>query len=225
MSKKKLHVGIILDGNRRFAKKLGKQVWKGHEYGAEKVEKLLDWAKELDIGEMTLYCFSMENFNREKKEVEYLIKLFKKFFKKFKDDKRIGEDRVQINFIGDLKRFDDELQELMNEMMERTKDYGGFRINFLMGYGGRWEIIEGIKKIVENNLEVNEEMLENNLLIKNEPDLIIRTGGEMRGSGFLPWQSVYSEWFYLEKLWPEFEKEDLVRCIDEFKKRDRRFGE
>ncbi len=224
MSSKRYRIGIILDGNRRFARKKGLQAWKGHEFGAEKVENLLDWAKELDICEMTLYCFSAENFNRDKREVEYLMKLFKRFFRKFKDDKRIHENQVKIIFAGDLKKFDEELQELMIDIMEKTKNYTNYKINFLVGYGGRWEIVNSVKKILENGEEINEEKLGKNLVVREEPDFVIRTGGEIRSSGFLPWQTVYSEWFYLDKLWPEFEKEDLRRCIDEFEKRDRRFG-
>jgi len=220
----KLHAGIILDGNRRFARKLGIKAWKGHEFGAEKVEKLFDWAKELDIGELTLYCFSLDNFKRDKEEVEYLINIFKKWFRRFRNDKRINEDNIRIVFLGDLKRFDDELQMIMQEISEKTKNYKKFRINFLMGYDGRQEILNAVQKIIDNNGAINEDNITKNLSV-GEPDFIIRTGGEIRTSGFLPWQTIYSEWFFLDKLWPEIEKEDLEKCINEFKKRGRRFGQ
>jgi len=220
----KLHAGIILDGNRRFARKLGIKAWKGHEFGAKKVEKLFDWAKELDIGELTLYCFSLDNFKRDKEEVEYLINIFKKWFRRFRNDKRINEDNIRIVFLGDLKRFDDELQMIMQEISEKTKNYKKFRINFLMGYDGRQEILNAVQKIIDNNGAINEDNITKNLSV-GEPDFIIRTGGEIRTSGFLPWQTIYSEWFFLDKLWPEIEKEDLEKCINEFKKRGRRFGQ
>jgi len=207
------HLAIILDGNRRFAKKLMLEPWRGHELGAEKIEKLLEWCKELEIRELTLYCFSLENFNRPKKE-----------FAKLKNDKRVHDNKIKIKFVGRRDLFDLELQRIIKELEEITKDYNDYKINFALGYGGRQEIVEAIKKLVENGGEINEENLKKNLWLENEPDLIIRTGGEKRSSNFLPWQSIYSEWIFLEKMWPEFTKEDLVMCIDEFNARNRRFG-
>lgn len=219
------HLAIILDGNRRFARRLMLEPWKGHELGAEKIEKLLEWSKDLGVRELTLYCFSLENFNRPKAEFDFLMKLFKKEFLKFKNDERIHENKIKIRFIGKTGLFDLELQGLMREIMEETKDYSDYVVNFALGYGGRQEIVEAVQKMVESGEEINEENLEKNLWIENEPDLIIRTGGEKRTSNFLPWQSVYTEWIFLDKMWPEFEKEDLMWCVEEFNRRKRRFGE
>jgi len=218
------HIGIILDGNRRFAKRLMLEPWKGHEFGAEKVEKLFDWCKELGIKEMTLYCFSLENFNRPKKEFDYLMNLFKKEFLKLKKDKRIKEDKIKIRFIGKTELFDKEIQKLMKEIEEITENYSSYNINFALAYGGRQEIIEACRKLQASGSEISEENLKKNLWLSSEPDMIIRTGGERRTSNFLPFQSVYSEWFFLDKTWPEFEKKDLLACIHEFEKRERRFG-
>jgi len=219
-----LHIGIILDGNRRFAKRLMKKSLIGHEYGAKKVEKLLDWCKELNVKELTLYCLSLENFNRSKKEFNYLIKIFKKEFNKLRKDKRLQEDRIKIRVIGKKDLFDKEFQKIIEEIEEKTKDYENYTVNFALAYGGRQEIIEAIKKMARNKEQITEENFKKNLWLKNEPDLIIRTGGEKRTSNFLPWQAIYSEWIFLDKTWPEFTKDDLEKAIKEFSERQRRFG-
>ncbi len=221
---KKLHIGIILDGNRRFAKRLMKQPWKGHEYGVAKFEKLIGWCKELNIKELTLYCFSLENFNRPKKEFEYLMKLFKKEGENVKKDKRIHHEKIRLKFIGKKELLDKKLQKLIKEIEKQTKDYKNHIINFAIAYGGRKEIIEAVKKLVRSKKPINEKNLKENLWLQDEPDLIIRTGGEKRTSNFLPWQSTYSEWIFLDKMWPEFNKQDLKKAIKEFYNRQRRFG-
>ncbi len=225
------HVGIILDGNRRFSKKLMIKPWKGHEWGAEKVEKLFDWARELGIKELTLYAFSYENFNRPEKEFNYLMRLFDKEFEKLMNDKRVHEHRIRINVIGRTWMFPREIQEKINRINDMTKDYDEYVVNIAMAYGGRTEVLDAVKKISEQIKdgsldidEINEESFSRCLYMKDEPDLIIRTGGAHRTSNFLVWQSTYSEWLFLEKTWPEFEKEDLVKAISDYQSRERRFG-
>jgi len=225
------HIGLILDGNRRFAKRLMLEQYKGHEYGAKKIESLLEWCKELDIKELTLYAFSMQNFNRPKNEFNYLMKIFKDNFEKLKDDKRVYENNIKINVIGRIDLFPEDVKRAMYEIMEKTKDHDKYIINFAMAYGGREEIIDTIKKIgrkIESGEikpeQITEELIDANLYMKDQPDFIIRTGGDHRTSNFLIWQSNYSEWFFLQKAWPEFEKEDLINCINEFNSRERRFG-
>ena len=225
------HVGIILDGNRRFAKKLMLKPWKGQEWGAKKIEDLMTWAKELEIKELTLYAFSIENFHRPKEEFNYLMKIFEKEFKKIKKDKRIHENEIKINFIGRINLFPENVQKEMKELIEATKNYRKHIINFAMAYGGRAEIVDATKKIAKqleegklNIDDINEETFSQNLYTNHEPEMIIRTGGERRSSNFLNYQSAYSEWFYVEKMWPEFTKEDFTACIQEFFKRKRRFG-
>lgn len=225
------HVGIILDGNRRFSTRLMKEPWKGHEYGAKKVGKLLEWAHELGVKELTLYAFSMQNFNRPKREFDYLMKLFLDFFNDEENKKNVHKNKVGVRFVGRIELFPQEVYESMMNLMEETKEYTEHIVNFAMAYGGREEIIDAIKKLgrdIESgkidSASINEKTFAPFLYMDSEPDLIIRTGGDRRTSNFLAWQSVYSEWFFLEKFWPEFEKEDLVAVIAEFGVRERRFG-
>jgi len=225
------HVGIILDGNRRFAKRLMLEPWKGHEYGFEKLKNLFQWCKELDIKELTLYCFSMQNFNRPKKEFDYLMDIFEKAGNEAAEDKHVHEYKIKVKAIGRTYLFPEKVQKALKRVEEATKDYSDYKINLALAYGGREEIIDGIKQlgrdIDEGKLDpkdLNEETFAKFLYIDSDPDLIIRTGGDHRTSNFLAWQSIYSEWFFLQKCWPEFDKEDLVQVIDQFKNRERRFG-
>jgi tritrans,polycis-undecaprenyl-diphosphate synthase [geranylgeranyl-diphosphate specific] len=225
------HIGLILDGNRRFSKKLMKEPWKGHEYGAKKIEELLEWSNELGIKELTLFCFSIENFNRPKIEFDYLMNLFRKEIPRLIDDERIIKNKIKVNFIGRINLFPKDIYDKMIETMEKTKNYNNFKLNFAMAYGGRAEIIDAVKKITNEiktgkiSLEdINEELFKKYLYIESEPDLIIRTSGEKRFSGFMLWQASYSELYFCDKLWPEFTKEDFIEAIENYKKRDRRFG-
>src|SRR3989344_2788419 len=225
------HVGIILDGNRRFAKRLMLKPWKGHEFGAEKVKKLLEWSKDVGIKELTLYAFSYENFNRPKKEFEYLMDLFRKEFDARIDNKDISKHKIKVNFIGRLQLFPKDLKEKMYKIIDKTKNYNKYIVNIAMAYGGRAEIVDAVKrigeKIKEGSLDVkniNEKLFSDNLYMSDDADLIIRTGGEKRTSGFLPWQGTYAELVFVDKSLPEFEKEDFLQCIKEFQSRKRRFG-
>lgn len=231
MGKNPEHIGIILDGNRRFAKRLNLNPWKGHELGFEKLKKLFKWCKELEIKEITLYCFSMQNFNRPKKEFDYLMDLFEKGFNEVSTNEDIHKYKIRVNVIGRHYLFPEKVQEKIKKVIDLTKDYNDYRINIALAYGGREEIIDAVKKVAEKVKDkeldiddINEKTFAKNLYLDREPDLIIRTGGEKRTSNFLPWQSIYSEWVFLEKTWPEFEKEDLIKVIEEYKQRQRRFG-
>lgn len=228
------HIGIILDGNRRFAKKLTLQPWKGHEFGAEKVRKLLNWCEEFNLKELTLYAFSMQNFNRPEKEFNYLMDLFNKEFESMISDeniKELNEKGLKIRFIGRIDLFPDEVNKKMLKLMDLTKNNTEYIVNFAMAYGAREEIVDAVKKLGRKletgeikTEEITEELIAKNLYMADEPDFIIRTGGDHRTSNFLAWQSTYSEWIFLEKTWPEFDKEDFVKCIENFEARERRFG-
>lgn len=225
------HVGIILDGNRRFAKRLMLKPFKGHEWGYKKIKELFKWCKEYDIKETTLYTFSIENFDRPKQEFDYLMNLFTKAFKETKEDKDIHDNKIKINFIGRISMFPQEVQESMKELSEATKKYTDYIVNFAMAYGGRAEIIDATKKISEQVKEgklkiedINEEVFKKNIYLESEPDLIIRTS-ESRLSGFLLWQGSYAELIFLpDVLWPEFSKEHFEQCLQEYSNRDRKFG-
>jgi tritrans,polycis-undecaprenyl-diphosphate synthase [geranylgeranyl-diphosphate specific] len=218
------HLAIILDGNRRYAKSRGLLSWKGHSYGAENVDNLMDWCLELGIKETTLYALSTENLKRDKEEVDELFNLFRKWFKKFKKDKRVHDNKVKIRFIGDLSLVPEDIKKLALEIEQDTKGYNNFKLNFCFAYGGRLELLNAFNKLKDKKGKINEQDITNALWLSSEPELIIRTGNVTRTSNFLPWQSVYSEWIFLEKMWPEFTKQDLLACLKEFEERKRNFG-
>jgi len=225
------HVGCVLDGNRRFSRRLMLKPYMGHKLGAKKVKEFLRWCREIGIREVTFFTFSVENFDRPKKEFDYLMNLFAREFKNIINDKELYENKIKIRFIGRVWMFPKEVQEAMKELEEKTKRHDRYFVNFAMAYGGRSEIVDAAKKIVADvkNFkididEINEDTIKEYLYMKSEPDMIIRTSGEVRTSGFLLYQSSYSEWFFVDKHWPEFEKEDFLKCIEEFKYRERRFG-
>ncbi len=226
------HVGIILDGNRRFAKRLMLKPWKGHEWGAKKIEQVINWCQEKDIKELTLYAFSVENFNRPKEEFDELMRIFKEECDRLLSDERLhSEKRLRVRFIGRIWMFPSDLQERINALQEKTKDNGPYILNMAMAYGGRAEVIDATKKIAtlvkEGKMsvdQINEETFSKGLYIESEPDLIIRTSGEHRTSGFLLWQGSYAELHFCPKFWPEFEKEDLEVALNDYANRERRFG-
>lgn len=225
------HIGIIMDGNRRYAKKVGLNPLKGHEEGTKTFDNILEWCKEINIKELTFYTLSTENLKRSKQEVDYLMDLFVKKAETVLDDKKLKEDDIKVNFIGRLNLLPKKVQEMMQKLMEKTKDNKTRIINFAMAYGGRAEIVDAFKKIANQIKEdkiqiedINETTILNNLYLSSEPELIIRTS-EKRLSGFLTYQSVYSEIIFLQdKLWPELTKEDFMNCIKEYQNTKKRFG-
>jgi len=226
------HLGIVMDGNRRFSKRLMMKPWKGHEWGAKKVTKVMEWCRDFNIKELTLYTFSIQNFNRPKDEFDYLMDIFRKNFDRLQDDKRVDALNIRVNFIGRTWMFPQDIQKKMSEIIKKTEKNKKYIVNFAMAYGGREEVIDATKKIAEQVKagaldieEINEETFSRNLYFSDEPDLIIRTGGEHRTSNFLAYQSAYSEWIFVEKMWPEFTKHDFKRAIMDYVKRDRRFGQ
>ena len=226
------HLGIILDGNRRFAKRLMLQPWKGHEWGAKKVRALMDWSRELGIKELTLYAFSIQNFNRPKPEFDYITNLFRKEFTDLNSTENLSElakRGVRITFIGRTHMFSSDIQQSMKTLMEHTKDNKTLTVNFAMAYGGQEEILDAISAMAEKIKngtirEITKDVFEKYLYTNSEPELIIRTGGDHRTSNFLIWQSWYSEWLFLDKFWPEFEKADLETALQDYENRERRFG-
>jgi tritrans,polycis-undecaprenyl-diphosphate synthase [geranylgeranyl-diphosphate specific] len=226
------HVGFILDGNRRFAKRLMLKPWKGHEWGAKKVEQVLQWCKDKGIEEATLYALSIENFSRPKEEFDTLMNIFREECDALLDDKRAYNDKsVRVRFIGRLWMLPKDLHEKMQRIMELTAGNKPYTVNFAIAYGGRAEVLDATRKIAAavkegriNVEDINEEVFRKALYIESEPDLIIRTSGEQRTSGFLLWQSSYAELHFSDKLWPEFEEQDLDKALAAYAERDRRFG-
>ncbi|NIO44475.1 MAG: di-trans,poly-cis-decaprenylcistransferase [Candidatus Aenigmarchaeota archaeon] len=225
------HLGIILDGNRRWAVKHKLSAWRGHHHGAEKFEKFLEWCEELKIPQVSAYVLSTENLNRPEKEVKELLKLFKKELEKLEGEKMSFLDKYEIKmrFVGDLTKLPLGLRRVMGRIMDKTQKYNKRVINLMVAYGGKFELTEAFKKIAKKALEkgvltITKKTIEKNLLVKDEIDLLIRTGGEYRISNFMPWQAAYAELIILNKLWPDFTKRDLMNCIREYNKRQRRFG-
>jgi tritrans,polycis-undecaprenyl-diphosphate synthase [geranylgeranyl-diphosphate specific] len=230
------HIAIILDGNRRWASEKVLDPWLGHERGAEKIEELLDWCLRLDVKSVTLYTFSTENFNRTSAEVQQIMRIAEEWFRKLLTDKRIHGDRIRVKVIGRVALLPEELRQLIDDVEKATESYDKHFLNFAFAYGGRAEIVDAARKIAEEvnagKLEpdaVNEKTFEQYLYTSHmpqpDPDMIIRTSGEERLSGFLLWQSAYSELLFLDVYWPDFRLIDLLRAMRTFQRRKRRFGE
>ncbi len=228
------HIAFIMDGNRRFARRLMQKPWKGHEWGAKKVREVLRWCRDHDVKYVTLYSLSLENFTkRPKRELEMLMKIFKKEFGAIPRDKEIHENRVRINVIGRIHLLPSNVKDAIKRAVESTKDYDDYVVNFAIAYGGRAEIVDGVKKLL-NDLKggkIDRQSIDEGLFQKYlytngmpDPDLIIRTGGEKRLSGFLLWQAAYSELYFSDALWPEFSRDEFGKALKDFFGRERRFG-
>lgn len=229
------HIAIILDGNRRWASEKDVDPWFGHEKGAENVERLLDWCIKLGVKSTTLYAFSTENFNRSADEVKEIMRIAEDEFRKILTDERIHKNKVRVKVIGRRNLLPNSLQEIITNAEEATKNYETHFLNFAFAYGGRAEIADAARKIAEKVHDgkllpenVDERLFEQYLytshLPKQDPDLIIRTSGEERLSGFLLWQSAYSELCFLDAYWPDFRAIDLLRGVRTFQNRKRRYG-
>jgi tritrans,polycis-undecaprenyl-diphosphate synthase [geranylgeranyl-diphosphate specific] len=230
------HIAIILDGNRRWASEKFVNPWLGHEKGAEKVEELLDWCLRLDVKSVTLYAFSTENFRRTWEEVREIMRIAETWFRRLLTDERIHNNRIRVKVIGRISSLPESLRQLISDVEKATENYDEHFINFAFAYGGRAEIVDAARKIAEEVHEgkldyrqVDEKTFEQYLytshMPQQDPDLIIRTSGEERLSGFLLWQSAYSELCFLDVYWPDFRAIDLLRAVRTFQKRKRRFGE
>lgn len=233
--KNPVHIGIILDGNRRFAKRLMLEPWKGHEWGAKKVKELLNWCKGTGVKYLTLYSLSAQNiFSRPKMEMDFLFKIFEKEFDAIAEKSHdVHRNNVRVKVIGRLNLLPKSLRDAIAKAEESTKNYKDYFLNLAIAYGGQEEITDAIIKIAKkasegiiNPEQINEDLIRHSLYTNGTPypDMIIRTGGEKRLSNFLLWQSAYSELFFVDKMWPEFTKEDFLSAIEEFKQRQRRFG-
>lgn len=229
------HIGIILDGNRRWAIRHGYKKWYGHRVGAKKLREVIGWINELGIKCVTVFVFSTENFNRPEEEVDKLMEILKDELNKALNDEKLLNNGVKIKFIGDLSRFPDDIQKLAKDLEEKTRNNSSLIVNVALGYGGKWDIVNATKKIIHQVIrgalsidkitpEVFQKYLSTSHLPSQDVDLILRTGGEMRLSNFLLWQAAYSELVFLDIYWPEFRKIDLMRAIRIYQKRVRRFG-
>ncbi|MDI6642868.1 MAG: polyprenyl diphosphate synthase [Candidatus Hodarchaeaceae archaeon] len=227
------HVAIILDGNRRFAESKGLDRIEGHIFGAKKLEEVVGWCQELGIKHITVYAFSTENFNRSEEEVEKLMNLFAKKFREVAKDERVHKYMIRVRAIGDMGSLPEKVRQAIEEAQRATHGYDGYTLNIAIGYGGRAELAEAVRKICERiergelkPCDVDESLINQHLYTAGlpDPDLVIRTSGEERLSGFLLWQSAYSELYFCEANWPGFSRIDFLRAIRTYQGRERRFG-
>ena len=219
------HIAIILDGNRRYARRRGLPPWEGHRRGFKKIKELFRWAIELNITELTLYAFSIQNFSRDKKEVDFLMKIFEQAFRDVLKTKSVFTEQVRVRVIGKRELLPKQVQTAIKKAEDATSSHTRHTVNFCIAYGGREEIIDAVNSIIRKGVKsVTEKTIAENLWLADEPELIIRTSGEVRTSNFFLWQSVYSEWFFTQKTWPEFTKKDLEAAIRDFESRERRNG-
>lgn len=225
------HIAIIMDGNRRWAKAKCKPASFGHKAGAKTLEKIVRYANKIGLEYITVYAFSTENWKRAEEEVNALMILLQAYLDDY--SKRADTENIRIKILGDISELAQGMQKSIYNCMERTKNNTGITFNIAFNYGGRDEIIKAVKSIAKEVKEgkidiqdISEETVSNNLYTQGEPDpdLLIRTSGELRLSNFLPWQLVYSEFLFIDKNWPDFTEEDLDNAIVEYEKRTRKFG-
>jgi undecaprenyl diphosphate synthase len=218
-----MHLAIIMDGNGRWAKKRGLNRTEGHKKGAEVVKEITTYcANNPEIEILTLYAFSTENWKRPKMEVDFLMRLLDNWLKK--ELPTYIENDVKFEVIGDISKFSKKLIERIEYTKEKTKNNKKLTQVLALNYGSRDEITRAVKKLVKNNEEITPENIQKNLDISRDVDLLIRTSGEIRLSNFLLWQVAYAEMFFTSTLWPDFTSSELEKILNEFKKRERRFG-
>ena len=224
------HIAIILDGNGRWAKKRGLPRTAGHAAGSETFRKIATYCKNIGVKYLTVYAFSTENWSRPEDEVKAIMKLLDKYL--HEAIQTMERDNIKMKILGDVSRLSDDLKAEIAETNEISSRYEGFQANICLNYGGRDEIVKAARQYAEDRVagkadgELSEEEFSNYLYSAGmpDPDLLIRPGGEKRISNFLLWQLAYSEFYFTDVLWPDFGTDELDKAIDEFNKRDRRFG-
>ncbi len=221
------HVGIIMDGNGRWAKKKGFPVSYGHKVGSDRIEDIIKVGINQKIPIITVYAFSTENWKRSTEEINYLFSLIETFFKV--KMKLIMENEIKLNFPGHFDNVPEHIQRILNEAKDKTKDNNKLVLNIAFNYGSRDEIIRAVNKFIKSNpgQQIDSEIKFSKYLDQgsnSNVDLLIRTSGEQRLSNFLLWQVAYSEFIFTKTLWPDFNQEQFLRCLEEYQKRTRRFG-
>lgn len=227
------HLAIIMDGNRRFARDIGLTPTDGHVKGKNKLEQLLNWSMEAGVKILTVYAFSTENKTRDEAELRELMDLFEKSFYKAADDERVHKNKIRIKVLGNVSLLPEKVQKAIAHAEERTKHHDSYLFNLAVAYGGREEILYAIKKLArkvkegEINVDsIDEDVFSSFLYTADlpDPDLILRTSGEVRISNFLLWQLAYSELYFVDVYWPGFRKIDFLRAIRSYQQRTRRYG-
>ena len=227
------HLAVIMDGNRRYAEDLGILPHEGHIEGKSTLENLSDWCRNLNIKYLTVYAFSLENFDRDEKELGPLMDLFEESFRNAGDDSRVHDNKVRVRAIGHREMLPVKVVEAIEYAESKTKHYNDFNYNLAVAYGGRQELVRSMEKIAQKVKkgeiepgEIDAELISSNLYTSGlpDPDLILRTSGEERISNFLLWQLAYSELYFADVFWPDMRKIDFLRAIRSFQKRKRRLG-
>lgn len=225
------HIGVILDGNRRWAQARNLPVWEGHKAGAENFERFLKWCLEKKIKKVSVYALSLDNLEKRKKEeIRQIFKLMETYFKRWLNGefKEIEKYEVKIRVLGDFRRLPKSLVRLIRKIMQKTSKYQKFILNFLIGYKGTYEVFWAVKKLMKKLLskrvKISPKMIEENLLEKEPIDLIIRTGGYSRLSDFMPLQSAYAEIYVTKTLWPDFSKKEFNKALNWFNSIQRNYG-
>jgi len=226
-------LGIIIDGNRRWAKLRGLPSWEGHRAGAKKLEEFLNWCLEIGIPQISIYTLSTENLDRPKEELKHLFKILEEYVDGLLNDKKkfslLEKYEVRVRFVGELNRLPKKLIKLMGKLMEKTAKYQKRVLNFLVAYGGKSEIVNAVKKIAEEvvkhgRIEISEKDIEKHLYVSQPLDFVIRTGGYQRLSNFLLWQASYAEIYVTKTLWPDFSKKEFFKALRWYSQQERKFG-
>lgn len=229
------HIGIIMDGNGRWAKKRLQPRIMGHKAGMDALQKVTIAASDLGVKVLTVYAFSTENWSRPDDEVNFIMNLPVEFFDKYVPE--LDKNKVRIQMIGDQSRLPKETQKALEKALEQTKHNSGLVLNFALNYGGRAELVDTMRELAQDVLDarlnpgdITEDLISGHLMTSHlpylyrDPDLVIRTSGELRLSNFLPWQSAYSELYFTDTLWPDFDQQALKEAISDYNRRHRRFG-
>lgn len=227
------HLGVILDGNRRWAKKRNLPPWEGHRAGAKKLQEFLEWCLETGIPTVSIYALSTENLKRPKKELREIFKIFEEYIDGLIDKRKnfslLEKYEVKIRFVGELNNLPKPLLRAMYKVMEKTAKYQKRILNFLVAYGGKSELVNAFKKVAaevikKGKIEIREKDIERNLYVPTPLDLIIRTGGYQRLSNFLLWQASYAEIYVTKTLWPDFSKKEFMKILKWYSRQKRNFG-
>lgn len=220
------HIAIIMDGNGRWAKKRSLPRTAGHVAGSKNFKDIARYCNKIGLKYLTVYAFSTENWKRPKEEVDNIMKIFKEYLE---DAKNFKDENIKVRFIGERSVLSEDIQRLMKESEDASRDATGLQLNIAINYGGRDEIVHAVKNIINDKIgadDITEELISNNLYTAGQPDpdFIIRPSGEYRLSNYLIWQAAYSEYWFSDILWPDFKPKDLDKAIDDYNMRNRRFG-
>jgi len=225
-----IHIGVIPDGNRRFALKYGFSFEEAYWRGYLKVKEFADWCREFGVKYLTFYTLSVENLNRSQNQLATIFKVLEKAFDDFIKDERVFKEKVRVMGLGRIHLLPRRIREIIKKVEELTKDHDRYYIFLLVAYSGRAEIIDAVKKIISSGInadDIDENVFRHFLYLPEwvpDPDLIFRSSGEMRLSNFMLWYSAYAEFYFCPKLWPEVTRDDLIAALEDYERRHRRFG-